>query len=201
MLISRVPITIPGMVTRAATAQEISRFHEMVVFLRADAHHPTIIVQSAAGQRLAEIRIHDRQIIRGDLGTLDRMSLDEWLSLHSDDIIEAWRQCRRGESPNRVAALPEDWPIGGPSPIRATSVRPLEGYRLRVEWEDGSTGELDLGFLADHPSFQAWKDREKFQAVRVSGSSFTWGEGMEVCAWLDCWPERTLAGKTAGAAP
>lgn len=201
MLISRVPITIPGMVTRAATAQEISRFHEMVVFLRTDTHPPTIIVQSAAGQQLAEIRIHDRQIIRGDLGPLDRMSLDEWLSLHSDDINEAWRQCRGGESPNRVAALPEDWPIGGPSPIRATSVRPLEGYRLWVEWEDGSARELDLHFLADHPSFEAWKDLEKFREVRVSGSSFTWGEGMEVCAWLNCWPEKVPARMAAGKVP
>lgn len=189
------------MVTKAATVHEISRFHEMVMFLRSDADRPTIIVESAAGQQLAEICIRDRQTIRGSLRPLDRMSLEEWLSLHSDDIEEALRQCRQGEPPNRIAALPEDWPIGGPSPIRATSVRPLEGYRLWVEWEDGSVGELDLHFLADHPSFEAWKDRERFQAVRISGSSFTWGQGMEVCAWLNCWPEKAPPRTGTGGAP
>lgn len=189
------------MVTKAATAHEISRFHEMVMFLRSDTDRPTIIVESAAGQQLAEICIRDRQTIRGNLSPLDRMSLEEWLSLRSGDIEEAWRQCRKGETPNRIAALPEDWPIGGPSPIRATSVRPLEGYRLWVEWEDGSAGELDLHFLANHPSFEAWKDWERFQAVRISGSSFTWGQGMEVCAWLNCWPEKAPPRTGTGGAP
>lgn len=189
------------MVTTAATLHEISRFHEMVMFLRSDTDHPTVIVESVAGQQLAEVRIHDRQTIQGNLRPLDWMSLEEWLSLHSDDIKEAWRQWREGETPKRISALPEDWPIGGPSPVRATSVRPLEGYRLWVEWEDGSAGELDLHFLADHPAFEAWKDPGKFQAVNVSGSSFTWGEGMEVCAWLNCWPEKAPAGTAAGGAP
>jgi len=189
------------MVTTAATAHEISRFHEMVVFLRSDTDRPTIIVESAAGQHLAEMRVHDRRTIQGNLPPLDRMSIEEWLSLHSDDIEEVWRRYRKGEAPNRIAALPEDWPIGGPSPTRATSVTPLEGYRLRVEWEDGSAGELDLRFLADHPSFEAWKDPDRFQAVRISGSSFTWGEGMEVCAWLNCWPEKAPPRTTDGAAP
>ena len=65
---------------------------------------------------------------------------------------------------------------------------------------DGSASELDLHFLADHPSFEAWKDRGIFEAVRIRGSSFTWGEGMEVCAWLNCWPEEAPP-RTAAAAP
>lgn len=190
------------MVTTASLL-EISRFHEMVLFLRAGSDHPTIVVQSVAGEHLAEVRLTDSATIHGKVLPLDRMSLEEWLSLHYDDIKEAWHQCQRDEPPHRIAGLPEDWPIGGPAPTRPISVKPLAGFRLWVEWEDGSSGELDLHFLADHPSFASWRDQKKFRSVRINGSCFTWGEGMEVCGWLDCWPdlEKAPAMAESGAGP
>lgn len=176
------------MVTVTSSLVEISRFHEMVLSLRADRAQPVIAVQSEAGDWRADIRPSDGEVIDGEIDSLDLLSVREWLSLRQEELAETWRQCTRGASPDHVEPLPEDWPIGGPPPTRAVSVRPLEGYRLWVEWEDGSSGELVLDHLADHPAFTAWRDRDRFEAVRIVGSSLSWGDGMEVCAWLSCWP-------------
>ena len=178
------------MVTKAVTGREISRFHGMVVLLRAHPEQPVVAVQSAGGEWRADVRVQDGEVIRGRLDSLDRMSVQEWLRLHRDEVEAAWNRYRRGETPPRIEDLPEDWPIGGDPPARALSVKPLEGYRIWVEWEGGSAAELDLSFLADHPTFARWRDRRTFESVRTDGSCFTWGEDMEICAWLECWPDR-----------
>ena len=176
------------MVATTSTVFEVSRFHEMILGLCLDGDQPAIAVQSSDGEWKADIHIIDSAVIAGELEPLDRLSTEEWLSLHRDDLLEAWERFAEGHDPESVEALPDDWPIGGPSPTRAISVKPLEEYRLRIEWEDGSVGELDLAYLADHPAFAAWRDRAVFESVRIVGSYFTWGEEMEICAWLDCWP-------------
>lgn len=176
------------MVTTTASLLELSRFHGMVALLRPNLDEPVIAVQSPAGEWQADIRLSDSDVIEGQLGSLDQMSIREWLSLNRAEIREAWSRYMEGAFPDRIAPLPEDWPIGGPSPTRAISVKPMEGYRIWVEWEDGTAGEISLDFLVAHPAFAAWQDRRKFESVEIIGSSFKWGEGMEVCAWLNCWP-------------
>ncbi len=176
------------MVAATSTALEISRFHGMVICLSLDRDQPAVTVQSADQEWRAEIGITDSAVIAGELQTLDRLSIQEWLTLHRDDLLQAWERCAEGHDPDPIEALPDDWPIGGPSPTRAISVKPLEGYRLRIEWEDGSVGELDLANLAGHPAFAAWSDQGVFESVRIAGSHLTWGKEMEICAWLECWP-------------
>ena len=177
------------MVTATTSMYELSRFHEMVVLMHADVEDPIISVRSAAGEWRADIRLSGFEVINGELDALDAMSIKEWWLLRRDDIEDAWNQIEGGKSPKPIEPLPENWPIGGPAPIRAISVKPLEGYRLWVQWENGYAGELDLAFLADHPAFGPWQDPRKFESVQIIGSSFTWGEDMEVCAWLNCWPD------------
>ena len=167
---------------------ELSRFHEMAVLLHADVEGPILSVQSATGEWRADIRLSNSEVISGELDSLDAMSIKEWLLLRRDGIAEAWDHFTAGMAPDPIKPLPEDWPIGGPDPIRAISVKPLEGHRLWVQWENGRAGELDPAFLADHPAFGPWRDRRTFASVRIVGSSFTWGGDMEVCAWLNCWP-------------
>jgi len=178
------------MVVATSTLFEISRFHGMVLCLRMDRVAPTIAVNSANGEWMADISISTSAVIGGEIEPLDRMSIQEWILLRRDDLAEAWYRLAEGQTPDPIKGLPEDWPIGGPPPTRAISVRPMEGYRIWVEWENGSAGELDLTYLAAHPQFAAWSDRGTFESVRIVGSSFKWGENMEVCAWLDCQPTR-----------
>ena len=162
------------MSTATTSMHELSGFHELVVPLHADVEQPIVAVQSATGERRADIRLSDFEVITGELDALDTMSIKEWLLLRRDKITGAWNRLVQGVSPDPGEPLSKSWPIGGPPPVRGISVKPLDGYRVWVEWDNGSAGELDLDFLADHSDVSAWQDQRKFESVRIVGSSLTW---------------------------
>jgi hypothetical protein len=59
----------------------------------------------------------------------------------------------------------------------------LEGYRIRLEFDDGSVQEVDIQpFLsrAQHPSIRAYLDLEKFKAFRLEYGDLVWGD-YELC--------------------
>lgn len=60
--------------------------------------------------------------------------------------------------------------------------RPLDGYRLWLKYADGVEGEVDLSDLAGRGVFQAWSNREVFQAVQVDESgALTWPGEIDLC--------------------
>ena len=86
----------------------------MVLCLRINREAPTLAVNSATGDWRSDIGIGDSTVIDGEIEPLDRMCIEEWLSLHRDDLAEAWHLLGEGHSPDPVEPLPDDWPIGGP---------------------------------------------------------------------------------------
>jgi hypothetical protein len=50
---------------------------------------------------------------------------------------------------------------------RLLNVRPLGDYRLRVEFEDGTTGEIDLSDRLTGPVFEPLRDPKLFSQVSV----------------------------------
>ena len=70
-----------------------------------------------------------------------------------------------------------------------TSVEPLEGYRLRLTFADGTNGEVDLSEELWGEVFEPLKDPALFRQVRVD-------EGMGTVAWpngADIAPETLYA--------
>lgn len=63
--------------------------------------------------------------------------------------------------------------------IEAVAVEALSGYRLRVKFNDGVEGEIDLSCLADAEPFRAWKDRTFFESVRICGNSIVWSPELD----------------------
>jgi hypothetical protein len=62
-------------------------------------------------------------------------------------------------------------------------VRPLDGYRLFVRFEDGVEGEVDVAKMIRFEGvFAPLKDREKFLEVRVNGEIGTicWPNGADL---------------------
>ena len=84
------------MVTGTVDLHEISRFHELVIYLRTDYNQPVIAVKSDELEWWGDVRLSDLEVISGKLDSLDRMSIEQWVSAHRDDIAEAWRRYRRG---------------------------------------------------------------------------------------------------------
>ena len=66
-------------------------------------------------------------------------------------------------------------------------VRPAGGRRLRVVFQDGYIGELDLGPLLEHlrgPMVEPLHDPEFFQRVSVDPETevVAWPNGFDICA-------------------
>ena len=62
------------------------------------------------------------------------------------------------------------------------AVKPCEsdGYRIWVEFNDGSSGEVDLSDLAVRPHFGKWADRDFFESVRIEHGLIVWDEDTDI---------------------
>ena len=83
-------------------------------------------------------------------------------------------------SPYATRALPERAPVAdyreSPMSPKVVAVGPLDGFRIWVRFDDGTSGDIDLAHLAELPMYQAWHDPNVFATVRVSeyGHDITW---------------------------
>jgi hypothetical protein len=71
--------------------------------------------------------------------------------------------------------------------VHVTSVEPLERFRLRLTFEDGTVGEIDLADDLWGPVFEPLKDRDLFTQVSVDGECGTivWPNGADFAPeWL-----------------
>jgi hypothetical protein len=65
---------------------------------------------------------------------------------------------------------------------RPVEVRALEPCRIRLRYDDGTEGEIDLSHLADRRLFAAWSDPGFFAGVRIEpGGYIAWSEDLDLC--------------------
>jgi hypothetical protein len=66
--------------------------------------------------------------------------------------------------------------------MKAVEVRALAGYNIWLRFIDGTTGNLDLGYLAGRGVFKVWEERAVFESVHVDQSgAITWTEDVDLC--------------------
>lgn len=65
--------------------------------------------------------------------------------------------------------------------LQVTSVQPLEGYRLRVAFNDGVERDVDCAFLLHGTLGEPLRDPEYFRQVRVDDEARTvvWPNGLD----------------------
>lgn len=65
--------------------------------------------------------------------------------------------------------------------LSVTAVQPLDGYRLRLTFNDGAVREVDATFLLKGPLGEPLKDPAYFRQVRVDTESRTivWPNGLD----------------------
>jgi hypothetical protein len=80
---------------------------------------------------------------------------------------------------------------------RIVNARPLPGYRLRLRFEDGVEGEVDLCELVGKGVFASWTDPAEFAKVSIDPESHTvaWPGDIDLC------PESLYEDVAAVAAP
>ena len=70
-----------------------------------------------------------------------------------------------------------------PRPVRIHTVEPLKGFRVRLEFTDGTTKELDLQRYLHGPIFDAIRtDPQMFRSVKVDPrmGTLAWDNGADI---------------------
>jgi len=65
--------------------------------------------------------------------------------------------------------------------IDVTGVRPLDGFKLEIEFSDGTTGVRDFQFVTDKtgPMAEPLKDPAYFARVFIEDGALTWPNGYD----------------------
>jgi hypothetical protein len=66
--------------------------------------------------------------------------------------------------------------------MKATEVKALNGYKIKVSFDDGVSGIVDLNELVQKGIFQVLKDEHAFQNVYTDGAAIAWSEELEIDA-------------------
>jgi hypothetical protein len=65
--------------------------------------------------------------------------------------------------------------------VRVREVEPLEGFRVRLLFEDGTEKRVDLERYLRGPVFQLIRsDPEMFRSIRVEAGTIAWDNGADI---------------------
>ncbi len=66
---------------------------------------------------------------------------------------------------------------------KISSVSVLKEYRLKLEYDDGVSGIVDLFYLVGKGVFSSWLDPHVFEEVQVGSSGeLVWKNGIDLCS-------------------
>ena len=66
--------------------------------------------------------------------------------------------------------------------MRVTAVKPVGGYRLELEFDNGARGIVDLAELAGVGVFDAWLRPGLFEQVAITeAGALTWPGNLDLC--------------------
>ncbi|MEZ4828238.1 MAG: DUF2442 domain-containing protein [Bacteroidia bacterium] len=62
-------------------------------------------------------------------------------------------------------------------------IKPLEGFKIWLKYEDGSEGVVDLTHLVGKGVFKAWGKELKFEKAYIDKESgaLSWSEEIDIC--------------------
>ena len=67
--------------------------------------------------------------------------------------------------------------------FKPVAVTALPEYKLRIEYADGVTGEVDLSHLVGKGVFAAWNDPMAFEAVAIGDQGeLMWSDDIDLCS-------------------
>lgn len=65
---------------------------------------------------------------------------------------------------------------------KIVAVRPLEGYRLWLRFNDGVEGTADVSDFVGQGVFEIWNDPKRFEAVAIGEfDGLVWSDQVDLC--------------------
>ncbi len=68
--------------------------------------------------------------------------------------------------------------------MKPISVKPLENYRLEIEFSNGEKRIFDCKPYLNGDWFEELLEQKKFASVRIAGHTIAWASGQDICP--DC---------------
>jgi len=124
--------------------------------------HPPGHSTPATAGNVAEVAIETLEVIDGWLPPRALRLVMEWAQGHQDELRENWTRARAHE---QLAAVDPRLAFSPWLPSR--HVQPLEGYKLRLGFDDGSERVVDLTDTLWGSMAEPLLDHEYFRRVRV----------------------------------
>ena len=63
--------------------------------------------------------------------------------------------------------------------LHVTQAEYIEGHRVRVTFNDGTEGKIDLSGLLDGPIFEPLRDLDYFKSFSIVGHTLAWPNGAD----------------------
>ena len=178
----------------------LSVFYGIAIYMyRPD--HPPPHFHAEYGEHVAQIELGSLEILNG-IATAPRAAARSRMGSPASRRARGELGSRAGAraaGPDRPARVASD-PM-----LRVIAVTPLDGYRLRVEFNDGVVRDVDCSFLLHGTLGEPLIDPDYFRQVRVDEESRTivWPNGLDPAPELlhgDYEPASTSAGDSQPAA-
>jgi|HubBroStandDraft_2_1064218.scaffolds.fasta_scaffold230869_3 hypothetical protein len=88
---------------------ELARFYGIVITMYFRDHSPPHIHIYGGNRRrpewAAQVTLRDGTLLDGDAPDVALRLVGDWVALHRDELLEAWRRARTGQEPGRIAPL------------------------------------------------------------------------------------------------
>jgi hypothetical protein len=150
---------------------EISRFLGIVITLNYSDHPPPHF-HVRYGKQKALVSIQPLALLQGQLSPRVLGLVMEWATLHQAELRENWELARQQVPLNKI----DPWSNSMLKDV--IEVYPLEDYRLRLCFEDGATGIVDMTKVIQFKGvFASLQNRAYFLQVRINPDTGT-----------ICWP-------------
>ena len=66
--------------------------------------------------------------------------------------------------------------------FKPVKVTPLPGYAIRIRYEDGVEGDVDLSHLVGKGVFSVWNEPHAFESVCIGPSGeIKWSDAVDLC--------------------
>ena len=82
---------------------EISKFYGIVIYMYMNEHNPPHFHAKYGNQEMTIDIVNGS--IRGEMSEMALRLVLEWLSIHRDEIMEAWHKAANGEQPGKIEPL------------------------------------------------------------------------------------------------
>ena len=83
---------------------ELCKFNGISIRLHFRDHNPPHF-HALYGEHEAVIEINSVGLVEGRIPARARRRVEEWASLHKDELMEAWVRAQRSKPPGRIAPL------------------------------------------------------------------------------------------------